>query len=50
MRKKDFKTSNKIIAYEESNPRIPRKKGQPEGSRNILICIQTKILKGLYMV
>jgi len=30
MRKKDFKTSNKIITYEA--PRIPRKKGQPAGS------------------
>ena len=30
MRKKDFKTSNKIITYE--SPRIPRKKGQPAGS------------------
>ena len=32
MRKKDFRTSNQIIAYEKSNPRIPRKKGQPAGS------------------
>ena len=32
MRKKDFRTSNRIIAYEKSNPRIPRKKGQPAGS------------------
>ena len=34
MRKKDFRTSNQIIAYEKSNPRIPRKKGQPAGSDN----------------
>ena len=33
MRKKNFSTSNPIIAYEKSNPRIPRKKGQPAGSK-----------------
>ena len=32
MRKPDFKTTSKVIRYEESNPRIPRKKGQPAGS------------------
>ena len=32
MRKPDFKTTSKIIRYEEPNPRIPRKKGQPAGS------------------
>ena len=33
MRKPDFKTTSKVIRYEESNPRIPRKKGQPAGSK-----------------
>ena len=32
MRKPDFKTTSKVIRYEESNPRIPLKKGQPAGS------------------
>ena len=32
MRKPDFKTTSKVIRYEESNPRILRKKGQPAGS------------------
>ena len=33
MRKQDFKTTSKVVRYEEkSNPRIPRKKGQPAGS------------------
>ena len=33
MRKPDFKTTSKIVRYEEKlNPRIPRKKGQPAGS------------------
>ena len=32
MRKPDFKTTSKVIRYEEPNPRIPRKKGQPAGS------------------
>ena len=33
---------------EESNPRIPRKKGQPANSKNILIYILMKILKELF--
>tara|TARA_Y100000114_G_scaffold157158_1_gene187553 strand:+ start:4508 stop:5881 length:1374 start_codon:yes stop_codon:yes gene_type:complete len=33
MRKKDFKTSNKKLSFEDANPRIPRKKGQPAGSK-----------------
>ena len=33
MRKPDFKTTSKVITYEEPNPRIPRKKGQPAGSK-----------------
>ena len=32
MRKKDFKTSGPKLKFESSNPRIPRKKGQPAGS------------------
>ena len=33
MRKQDFKTTSKVVRDEEkSNPRIPRKKGQPAGS------------------
>ena len=35
MRKPDFKTTSKVIRYEESNPRIPRKKGQPAGSKKL---------------
>ena len=34
---------------EESNPRIPRKKGQPANSKNTLIYILMKILKELFM-
>ena len=34
---------------EESNPRIPRKKGQPAGSKNTQTYIQMKILKELFM-
>ena len=33
MRKKDFKTSNRKLSFEDVNPRIPRKKGQPAGSK-----------------
>ena len=33
MRKPDFKTTSKVIRYEESNPRLPSKKGQPAGSK-----------------
>ena len=33
MRKPDFKTTSKVIRYEAANPRIPRKKGQPAGSK-----------------
>jgi len=32
MRKKNFKSSDKKLSFEEVNPRIPRKKGQPAGS------------------
>ena len=33
MRKKNFKTSNRKLSFEDVNPRIPRKKGQPAGSK-----------------
>jgi hypothetical protein len=33
MRKKNFKSSDKKLSFEEVNPRIPRKKGQPAGSK-----------------
>ena len=33
MRKKDFKSSDKKLSFEDVNPRIPRKKGQPAGSK-----------------
>ena len=34
---------------EESNPRIPRKKGNQQDQKNIQTCIQMKILKELFM-
>ena len=37
------------IVYEASNPRIPRKKGQPAKSKNTLTYILMKILKELFM-
>jgi hypothetical protein len=33
MRKKNFKTPDKKLSFENVNPRIPRKKGQPAGSK-----------------
>jgi len=33
MRKKNFKTPDKKLSFEDVNPRIPRKKGQPAGSK-----------------
>ena len=33
MRKKNFKSSDKKLSFEEVNPRIPRKKGQPADSK-----------------
>jgi len=33
MRKKDFKSPDKKLSFEDVNPRIPRKKGQPAGSK-----------------
>ena len=36
--------------HEESNPRIPRKKGQPANSKSILIFIRMKIQRGLSTV
>ena len=33
MRKKNFKSSDKKLSFEDVNPRIPRKKGQPAGSK-----------------
>ena len=33
MRKKNFQTRNTKLTFEKANPRIPRKKGQPAGSK-----------------
>jgi len=38
-----------FLVSEGSNPRIPRKAGQPAKSKNILIYILMKILKELFM-